>query len=220
VTVFGQKPLNRFAALLSQKKKRREAPERPEGAKNSGTPAPQSPARAAAVGVKVKGGPPLGKKHKREDGAGTEQEARPTKRAATPSQQGEKEREVEVSRGQGGKKQKEGVEREACPKKGDALFLKKGAGGVEEEVTFLIMNQYVVPPWSNERAQAAIEVTKKLCKSLELLGNITIAKGGYNAKVSGGYEQVRKFTDELRFFDTLFMATDFKFVDGIKGGIQ
>ena len=27
--------------------------------------------------------------------------------------------------------------------------------------------------------------------------------------------QVRKFADELRFFDTLFLATDFKFLDGL-----
>ena len=32
--------------------------------------------------------------------------------------------------------------------------------------------------------------------------------------------QVRKFTQELRFFDTLFMATDFQFVDGIKGALR
>ena len=71
-----------------------------------------------------------------------------------------------------------------------ALFLKHGDDGREKEVTFLIMNQYVVPPWSTERTQAAVDVTRKLCGRLGLLGNITIAKAGYNAKVSGGYEMV------------------------------
>ena len=35
-------------------------------------------------------------------------------------------------------------------------------------------------------------------------------------KVSGSYANVRAYAEALRFFDTLFLGTDFRFVDGIK----
>jgi len=54
----------------------------------------------------------------------------------------------------------------------------------------VIMNQYLVPAWSTERTKAAETKTHKLCSDLKLVGNVVIAKGGYNAKLSGGHEQV------------------------------
>ena len=205
VTVFGKKPVNMFAALQTQKKKK--PPSDSTGLlQGAQKPLGGAKARDDADTVMVEegqdSGPARAKRSREEGGApgtgcGTLKKTAKNRGSGRTGREKGLAEEHQVSSATEVEEVKvvkeETRHRDELHQGGQgSLFLKRGADGEEEEVTFLVMNQYVVPPWSTERTQAAIDFTRKLCGKLGILGNITIAKAGYNAKVSGKFDGVMR----------------------------
>mmetsp|Transcript_78432 Transcript_78432/g.127212 ORF Transcript_78432/g.127212 Transcript_78432/m.127212 type:complete len:492 (+) Transcript_78432:80-1555(+) len=97
-----------------------------------------------------------------------------------------------------------------------ATLLKGAHMNANDSTSLLLFYQYIMPLWSEERKQAAVDLVTKVGAELNLGGRVRIAREGFNTTVSGTPANVRAFADALRGFDKHFQKTDFKYIDELK----
>jgi predicted sulfurtransferase len=84
------------------------------------------------------------------------------------------------------------------------------------EISLLLFYHYVQPQWNEGQKAKAIAFVEKQGASLTLGGRCRVACEGFNATISGSYNDVRKFSEGLIEFEADFKRADFKYIDELK----
>lgn len=81
-------------------------------------------------------------------------------------------------------------------------------------VTLLLFYAYVNPIWTKSEQDAAIDFTYNSLSRNGCTGRLRVAREGFNSVLTGSYEGIRAFTNDLKNYQPHnFMNTDFKYVD-------
>jgi predicted sulfurtransferase len=90
-------------------------------------------------------------------------------------------------------------------------------------LTLLLFYAYVEPPWTHERHREAIEWVEALLNRLRVTGRLRVSREGFNGTLTGPYDGIRTFTDEMRAYDNgrfswMNNKDDFKLTDNLPLG--
>ena len=81
---------------------------------------------------------------------------------------------------------------------------------VVTEISILLFYTYVVPQWSEQRKNSAVEFLEEVGARLNLGGRLRVSREGINATITGAELDCRTFAKELGEFDANVLKTDFK----------
>ena len=91
--------------------------------------------------------------------------------------------------------------------------------GDKSGVTLLLFYAYVEPEWTTEEHNDAIEWAESNSKKFKIGGRLRVAKEGFNGTMTGSYDGIRSFCNEMREWKPeIFGSTDFKFTDNLPDG--
>mmetsp|Transcript_6609 Transcript_6609/g.9663 ORF Transcript_6609/g.9663 Transcript_6609/m.9663 type:complete len:509 (-) Transcript_6609:28-1554(-) len=89
----------------------------------------------------------------------------------------------------------------------------------KDSISLCLFYQYIEPPWNTEEHEKALKFMKESGEKFNIGGRMRVATEGINCTITGSYENVRKWTDNLvRWSPGEFGKTEFKFTDNLPMG--
>ncbi|KAF0695353.1 Aste57867_13835 [Aphanomyces stellatus] len=90
-------------------------------------------------------------------------------------------------------------------------------------MSLLLFYAYVEPAWSPARHKDTLHWAENLLNSLGVTGRLRVSREGFNGTLTGPYDGIRAFTDEMRKRDNGYFAhmnnqDDFKITDNLPEG--